>query len=63
MFIGILGITIISQILIVTYGGIVFTIDPNGLSLVNWAICIAIGLGSLIVGFLIRVASAFEASI
>jgi hypothetical protein len=47
-------ITILGQAIIVQFGGIVFRIDPSGLSASNWAISIALGTGSLIIGFLLR---------
>jgi hypothetical protein len=53
-FISILIITVICQAIIVQFAGIVFRIDPAGLSLANWGISIAIGTGALVVGFLLR---------
>ncbi|KAI8898209.1 hypothetical protein BC833DRAFT_590681 [Globomyces pollinis-pini] len=55
IFISILFVTIVGQAFIVQFGGLVFTLDPKGLSLSNWLISIVIGSGSLVVGFLIRV--------
>lgn len=56
----ILFVTILGQIVIVQFGSIVFSLDPNGLSVVNWLICLAVGSGSLVVGFLIRLLPEFE---
>jgi hypothetical protein len=53
-FISILIITVVCQAIIVQFAGVVFRIDPAGLSLANWGISIAIGSGALIVGFLLR---------
>lgn len=62
-FIGIFLITIVGQFLIVTWGGVVFSLDPEGLSAQNWGICLAIGLGSIVVGFLIRLLPEFNVPI
>jgi Ca2+-transporting ATPase len=60
IFISIFIITVLGQIVIVTWGGIIFSLDPEGLSLQNWGISLAIGFGSLIVGFLIRLLPDFN---
>ncbi|KAJ3358957.1 hypothetical protein HDU91_005061 [Kappamyces sp. JEL0680] len=54
IFVGILLVTIIAQAIIVQFGSIVFGLDRNGLSGANWGISIALGMGSLAVGFLVR---------
>jgi Ca2+-transporting ATPase len=63
IFIAILVMTVAAQIVIVYFGGIVFNLEKGGLSIINWLICIAIGSGSLIVGFLIRTLPEFEVPI
>lgn len=50
----ILVITIICQALIVQFGSVVFGIDPNGLSAANWGISLALGSGTILVGFAVR---------
>lgn len=46
--------TIVCQVLIIEFGGLVFKTVSGGLSWHVWLICIALGMGSLPVGFLIR---------
>jgi hypothetical protein len=51
-FLGVLVVTLIGQFLIIQYGGKIFYTQPlDGL---NWGISIAIGSGSIVVGFLVR---------
>lgn len=54
IFIGIFFITAFLQTIIVEFGGIVFKAPKNGLSWKPWLVCVAIGFGSIPVGFLIR---------
>lgn len=53
-FLIVLLVTLVSQIIIVQFGSVVFSVDPMGLSLSNWLISIALGSGSLFVGLFIR---------
>ena len=48
----IIAITVGAQIIIVNFGGIVFRLQP--LDLVGWAVSIALGTGSIIVGYVLR---------
>jgi hypothetical protein len=48
-----LVVTVLSQFCIIQWGGVVFRID-NGLSWQNWLISIALGSGSLVIGFILR---------
>ena len=59
-FLIVLVVTFISQVIIVQFGSVVFGLDPNGLSGANWGISIALGTGSLFVGFLIRLLPEFN---
>ncbi|KAI8891948.1 hypothetical protein BC833DRAFT_612976 [Globomyces pollinis-pini] len=59
IFMFIFFISALFQALIVQFGGVVFTIDPNGLSWSHWLISIALGMGSLVVGFVIRLLPEF----
>jgi hypothetical protein len=52
IFIGTIGL----QIIIVQFGGEVFKIDSNGLGVAGWTISVLCGLGSLVVGLLVRIA-------
>ncbi|KAI8913648.1 hypothetical protein EDD86DRAFT_187685 [Gorgonomyces haynaldii] len=54
VFLGVLVFTIAIQILMTMFGGIVFKIDPDGLSPMYWGISLAFGSVSLLVGFLVR---------
>jgi Ca2+-transporting ATPase len=54
IFLGIMVVTIAAQAVIVQFGGIVFRLDPNGLSGANWGLSILLGSGSLFVGFFLR---------
>lgn len=53
-FLIVLLVTLVSQIIIVQFGSVVFSVDPTGLNLSNWLISIALGSGSLFVGLFIR---------
>ncbi|KAJ1548049.1 plasma membrane calcium, partial [Nowakowskiella sp. JEL0078] len=46
--------TIVVQVLIISFAGIVFKIDTNGFDGIDWLICLAFGFGSIIIGFIIR---------
>ncbi|KAJ3275348.1 Calcium-transporting ATPase 10, plasma membrane-type [Terramyces sp. JEL0728] len=59
IFIVILFLTIVGQVIIVEFGGIVFQIDSNGLDGIGWALSFGLGFGSLVVGFLVRVLPPF----
>ncbi|KAK6095579.1 plasma membrane calcium, variant 2 [Batrachochytrium dendrobatidis] len=59
-FIGILLMTVVMQTLIVQFGGVVFKTNQNGLDATGWGISLLIGLGSLVVGFLIRIMPDFK---
>lgn len=50
----------LGQALITQFGGVVFNIDPAGLQGINWLISILIGLGSIVVGFLVRLLPEIE---
>ncbi|KNC97338.1 calcium-translocating P-type ATPase, PMCA-type [Spizellomyces punctatus DAOM BR117] len=52
IFLSIIALTVLLQALIVEFGGDVFHTD--GLTGAQWGICLAVGAGSLPVGFLIR---------
>ncbi|KAI8806543.1 hypothetical protein BJ742DRAFT_680028, partial [Cladochytrium replicatum] len=54
IFIGIWVGTFVMQVVLIQFLGFVFKTDPAGLDGVDWAICIAFGAGSLLVGVLIR---------
>ncbi|KAI8803121.1 hypothetical protein BJ742DRAFT_683451, partial [Cladochytrium replicatum] len=54
IFIGIWVGTFVMQVILIQFLGLVFKTDPAGLDGVDWAICIAFGAGSLVVGVLIR---------
>ncbi|KAI8897268.1 hypothetical protein BC833DRAFT_527276, partial [Globomyces pollinis-pini] len=58
-FMAIFVITLIGQIFLVQVGGIVFSLDPNGLSFDHWILCIVLGSGSIWVGMFIRLCSSF----
>lgn len=47
-FLPILGIILVLQIIIVTFGGIAFRCSPWGLGIVPWIICVGFGLGALL---------------
>lgn len=51
----VLVITVFSQAIIIEFGGIVFHLDPDGLSWSNWGFSILLGAGSLLVGFILRI--------
>lgn len=52
---GIFVITVGLQIIIIQFGGEVFKVKEHGLDIIGWAISILCGLGSLVVGLLVRV--------
>lgn len=49
--IGIFGL----QVLLISFTGSAFRVNPNGLSIEQWLICIAIGSGSLLVNLLLKI--------
>jgi P-type Ca2+ transporter type 2C len=53
-FLFFLFISALGQVLMVQYGSIVTLLDSGGLSAVNWVISVMLGIGSLAIGFLIR---------
>ncbi|KAJ3323148.1 Calcium-transporting ATPase 10, plasma membrane-type [Boothiomyces sp. JEL0866] len=59
IFIVIIILTIVGQIIIVEFGGIVFQIDSSGLNGTGWAISFGVGFGSIIVGYLVRILPPF----
>ncbi|KAJ3124464.1 hypothetical protein HK098_001138 [Nowakowskiella sp. JEL0407] len=48
------GGTFLVQVILLQYGGLIFKTDPNGLDGIDWLICLAFGVGSIILGALIR---------
>ena len=48
----IIAVTVGAQIIIVNFGGIVFRLNP--LDLAGWAVSVALGTGSIVVGYLLR---------
>ncbi|KAJ1569909.1 hypothetical protein HK096_010447 [Nowakowskiella sp. JEL0078] len=46
--------TFVVQVLIVSFAGLIFKIDTNGFDGIDWLICLAFGVGSIILGFIIR---------
>lgn len=58
LFLIIVLIIIISQVILVTFGNIVFNCYSHGphygLTFVQWMICIAFGAGGLVVSFLLK---------
>ena len=55
IFIGIFIATVVAQVLIVQFGSTVFKTAEGGLPGMGWLVSLALGFGSLPVGFLIRV--------
>jgi Ca2+-transporting ATPase len=51
-FLTIIGIIVVAQVVIVTWGGDVFSVEPQ--SLADWGKAIAIGASILIVGAMVR---------
>ncbi|KAI8916331.1 hypothetical protein EDD86DRAFT_185335 [Gorgonomyces haynaldii] len=59
IFIGVLFITVVVQIVIVQFGGVVFKVDPEGLEPVYWLVSVLVGAGSLLIGYLVRILPPF----
>jgi hypothetical protein len=55
---GVLFVTVVSQVIIIQFGGVVFRVAP--LTPTNWGISIAIGCGSIVVGFCLRLLPDFH---
>ncbi|KAJ3222777.1 hypothetical protein HK099_001945 [Clydaea vesicula] len=53
-FIVIIFFSLAMQIIIVQVGGKIFHLREGGLDIISWLICLALGFGSIPVGFLIR---------
>lgn len=54
VFLIIILVTMSAQFLIIQFGSIVFSVDPNGLDWIGWVTSVCFGFGTLIVGFLVR---------
>ena len=53
-FAAVIIITLVLQAIIIEFGGLVFKIVPGGLNGYEWLACILLGIGSLLVGLLVR---------